>query len=166
MWRVPEACLLRLIDTHFPLVHSFIAGEVDEALARQITAANAEMIERAREANRGFYFFINALHIHAVTPTARKLLAEWDAALTDEQEASMRCRVVLADSLVVRGAISAMRWFSPRMRKVVTAKNFDGGLQILDEQLALHDESLTPEEIAFLRQADSDGEAEYKRLYG
>jgi hypothetical protein len=154
--------MFEINEEHFPVVFSFFAGQVDGTSAEEISAKNLELIQRAAAEDKPFFFFINALNVETVTPPARKLLAEWDAGLSDEQAELMAARVVMLDNLVVRGAISAMSWFSPRMRALVGVKSFDEGVTSLRESMREHGAELDDATVEAIREFDAAARARYR----
>jgi len=146
-------------ESLFPIVFVFVAGRLDEDSILEVVKSVDAGLRRAHANDSQCFQFVNAMHVEGVTPLARKAVAEWENSVEEEVFGRLAARIVLSDSIVVRGAITAISWFSQRMKMAQSCKDFDEGLNALRERMVAAGQTLTPERADALRQMNADAEA-------
>lgn len=136
---------------HFPLVFVRLGGPLTETAAAVLTMQLHKTLDRALSDDAYVFMVIDARRVSKMGAGFRQTFGEWEASITDELFARIRVRVIVHENPVVRGALTAMAWLSPRIKEIATAKTADGAIAALRQA----DQScgeLTAEQESIVRQ--------------
>lgn len=148
----------------FPIVYVFVAGPVDADCAQSITASLEDALRRAAREGVQLFQLVNGLHVTSVGPLARKAIAEWDQALDPQLHDRRSARVVLTQSMALRGAITAISWFSPRMKDTRSVESIDDAVKVIHDAMTDAGVPMSPDQIASLRILHADAETAFATM--
>ncbi len=145
----------------FPIVYVFVAGPVDADCAHSITNSLEKALRRAAREGVQLFQLVNGLHVTSVSPLARQAIAQWDQALDEQLHDRRSARIVLTESMALRGAITAISWFSVRMKTARSVKSIDEAVTMVGAAMADAGVTMSPDQIASLRILHADAETAY-----
>lgn len=144
---------MELDTADYPLVRLRPATVCDEAGARELIASFEAVLDRAEAEDSRFIMVADSRNVDKITSLFRRDYAAWENTLSDERYGRMALRVVILDSAIVRGAITAMSWFSPRMKSIVAVANIDEAVKTVEAFVVNEDFALARGQIEGLRTA-------------
>lgn len=124
-----------LNDEHFPLLLVYLEGVLDEANIHAMTAKLDEIIDRAHLGDTSLFLVIDARHVRSLGAGFRKAFVAWESGVSDERFSRIGVRIMVLSNPIVRGAITAVSWFSPRAKGIVAVKNVDRAVAALTEKV-------------------------------
>jgi hypothetical protein len=101
--------MLRVTDETFPVICLQTAGRITLADIQRVHP----IYERAYAAGRPLVAINDARHAHH-DAAQRKLWAEWTAQCSQLDQGVTRATIIILDSALLRGALTALNWLSPR----------------------------------------------------
>ncbi len=147
----------------FPIVYIFVAGPVDTDVAKSITASVEAALRRAEIEDVQVFQLVNGLHVDSVSPLARKAIGEWDQSLEPALHGRRAARIVLTQSMALRGAITAISWFSARMREVRSVESIDDAVKTMRERMTAAGVTMRSDQVADLKILHAEAEAAHTK---
>ncbi|MFO0692800.1 MAG: hypothetical protein U0230_04540 [Polyangiales bacterium] len=129
----------RLSDTHFPLVVSVMPPRIDVPMMSEYV----ERIDAIYRRGERFATLVDTSRMEAIPTSAdRAFLAEWQNRTVELITRHNVINVTVVQSVLMRGALSAMNWIFPPPNEQLVVADFDEGFRICLDRLRRESASL------------------------
>lgn len=115
-------------DSRFPFVFVRLLGHLDETQVPVLTKVLDGFLDRGVAEGVSFCALIDGRGVEKIGSIFRRDFSEWDASSSDERAAHAAVRILMVDNVLVRGAVTAMSWFSPRMKTIAAVPDVDSAM--------------------------------------
>lgn len=104
-----------------------------EAEATELTQWADRLIDRAVAEDTAMISVIDVRQATKLTPLFRQEFAKWESEMPAERFDRIGLRIVVVDNALIRGAITAIGWFSPRTKGFIAVKDCDQAVAALEK---------------------------------
>ena len=133
---VGVGALIRIDMGAFPLVHFRLSGVLDQPDAVAAVDAIQSGIRLSEQQERRFVIVADARAVERTTPMFRAPIGEFARRAEAADFDRLACRIVITQSRVVRGALTAMRWISVKLKGTRAVSTPAEAVDVLGEVVA------------------------------
>lgn len=126
---------ISLDETYFPVLIATWSGRANETTVRAFYDWSARVMRRARQEGARVVQISDAGQAERPDPVVRKLLAQLADAQSEEHEGVTIATIVVLESAVLRGAMTAIGWLTRRSLDVVSVADMPTAIRRARELL-------------------------------